>query len=336
MTLMNGDTTRLGAMEAKQSNQLVIETQGLSKSFGDTEALKSLNLKVPKNSIFGFLGPNGAGKTTTIKLLLGLIRPTAGGATVFGHDITGNSIDVRKRVGYLAQVPSYYMHMTARETLRFKARFYFSGPKNAIEERIEETLEMVELDDKADRPIKGFSGGERQRLGIAQAQIHHPDLLILDEPAANLDPMGRRDVLGIMEGLREHSTVFYSTHILDDVQRVSDTVAILNRGELLAQAPINELLAGAGGMVYTMMIKGDYEGARSIISRQDWVSSVNVVHGDERTRLQIGVSDEEAAEEMLLKLAVAEGDAVVTEFSRNRYELEDVFMDIVEGDNGGR
>jgi ABC-2 type transport system ATP-binding protein len=336
MTLNKGDTIGLGAIEANQSNQLVIETQGLSKSFGDTEALKSLNLKVPKNSIFGFLGPNGAGKTTTIKLLLGLIKPTAGDATVFGHDITGNSINVRRRAGYLAQVPSYYLYMTARETLRFKARFYYSGPKNAIEERIEETLEMVELDDKADRPIKGFSGGERQRLGIAQAQIHRPDLLILDEPAANLDPMGRRDVLGIMENLREHSTVFYSTHILDDVQRVSDTVAILNRGELLAQAPIEELLAGAGGTVYTMTIKGDYEGVRSIMSKQDWVSSVNVVHGDERTRLQIGVSDEGAAEDMLLKLAVAEGDAVVTDFSRKKYELEDVFMDIVEGDNDGK
>jgi ABC-2 type transport system ATP-binding protein len=195
---------------------------------------------------------------------------------------------------------------------------------------------MVELDDKADRPIKGFSGGERQRLGIAQAQVHHPDLLILDEPAANLDPMGRRDVLNIMEGLREHSTVFYSTHILDDVERVSDTVAILNRGELLAQAPIGELLAGAGGTVYTMTIKGDHESAYSRISAQEWVSSVNVVHGDAVTRLQIGVSDEGAAEDLLLRLAVAEGGAVVTEFGRRRFELEDVFVDMVEGDNGGK
>jgi ABC-2 type transport system ATP-binding protein len=224
--------------------------------------------------------------------------------------------------------------MTAREILRFKMRFYYSGPRQAIEERVGETLRMVELDDKADRPIKGFSGGERQRLGIAQAQVHHPDLLILDEPAANLDPMGRRDVLNIMEGLREHSTVFYSTHILDDVQRMSDTVAILNRGELIAQAPIGELLASAGGTVYTMTIKGNHDTAYSKISAQEWVSSVNVVHGDERTTLQIGVSDEGAAED-LLRLAVADGGAVVTEFGRKRYELEDVFVDMVEGDNGG-
>jgi ABC-2 type transport system ATP-binding protein len=326
----------LTTSKADQSNGLVIETMGLSKSYGGMAALKSLNLSVPRNSIFGFLGPNGAGKTTTIKLLLGLIRPTSGGGTMFGFDIARDSIEVRRRVGYLAQVPSYYMHMTARETLHFKAHFYYAGPKKSIEERVQETLEMVELDDKADRPIKGFSGGERQRLGIAQAQIHRPELLILDEPAANLDPMGRRDVLRIMEGLREHSTVFYSTHILDDVQRVSDTVAILNRGELLAQAPIEELLAGAGGVVYHMTVKGSHEGACSRISKQGWVSSVNVVYGDARTTLQIGVTDEEAAEDELIKLAVCEGDTVVTEFGRKRYELEDVFVEIVEGKNNGR
>jgi ABC-2 type transport system ATP-binding protein len=336
MTLTKGDTIGLGAVEANQSNQLVIETQGLSKSFGDTEALKSLNLKVSKNSIFGFLGPNGAGKTTTIKLLLGLTRPTAGGATVFGHDITRDSIDVRSRVGYLAQVPSYYMHMTARETLRFKARFYYSGPKDTIEERIEETLEMVELEDKADRPIKGFSGGERQRLGIAQAQIHRPDLLILDEPAANLDPMGRRDVLKIMEGLREHSTVFYSTHILDDVQRVSDTVAILNHGELVAQASIEELLMGSGGAVYSITFKRGHDEAQRRISAQEWVSGVTVVPGDLRTTLQVAVTDEEIAEDDLLKLAVCDGDATVTEFGRRRYELEDIFVEIVEESNNGQ
>jgi ABC-2 type transport system ATP-binding protein len=314
-------------------NGFVIETSGLSKSFNGTTALKGLNLRVPRNSIFGFLGPNGAGKTTTIKLLLGLIRPTSGSGTMFGHDIARDSIEVRRRVGYLAQVPSYYMHMTAREILRFKARFYYSGPAAAIEERIEETLVMVEMDDKADRPIKGFSGGERQRLGIAQAQIHRPDLLILDEPAANLDPMGRRDVLRIMEELRKHSTVFYSTHILDDVQRVSDTVAILNRGELLAQAPIEELLAGAGGMVYNMTIKGSYEDAYTRITGQTWVSAVNVIPVNGRTRLQITVTDEQAAEDELMRLAVG-GGSVVTEFGKGRHGLEEVFVEMVEGSNG--
>ncbi|HET7091288.1 MAG TPA: ABC transporter ATP-binding protein [Anaerolineae bacterium] len=204
------------------SAPVVIDTRGLSKTYNGTQALQSLDLKVHKNSIFGFLGPNGAGKTTTIKLLLGLARPTSGGGTVFGHDIARESGSIRQRVGYLAQDPRFYEHMTARETLK-----------------------LVGLDDKADRPIKGFSGGERQRLGIAQAQINYPDLLILDEPAASLDPQGRHDMLEVMERLRKYTTIFYSTHILAAVQRVSDTVAILNRGRLVAQAPIEQLLAGS-------------------------------------------------------------------------------------------
>jgi ABC-2 type transport system ATP-binding protein len=314
-------------------NGFVIETRGLSKSFNGTIALNGLSLRVPKNSIFGFLGPNGAGKTTTIKLLLGLMRPTSGGGTVFGHEIATDSIKIRRHIGYLAQVPSYYTYMTARETLRFKAKFYYSGPEKVLEERIEEALETVQLEDKANRPIKGFSGGERQRLGLAQAQINRPDLLILDEPAANLDPMGRRDVLRIMEELRNYSTVFYSTHILDDVQRVSDTVAILNKGELIAQAPIEELLAGAGGIVYNMIIKGNYEDAYMKVTSKTWVSAVRVTHVNGRTRLQISVTDDQAAEDELIKLAV-DGGSVVTEFGKGRHGLEEVFVEMVEGSNG--
>jgi ABC-2 type transport system ATP-binding protein len=190
-------------MTASDSN--VIDTRGLSKAYGDVAVLKGLDLKVPRHSIFGFLGPNGAGKSTTIKLLLGLTRPTGGTATVFGQDITRDSTAIRQRVGYLAQDPRYYEDLTARQTMRFVAGFFYDGPKAVVEDRIQQTLELVGLDDKADRPIKGFSGGERQRLGIAQAQVNYPDLLILDEPAASLDPMGRRDVLEVMERLKQHT-----------------------------------------------------------------------------------------------------------------------------------
>ena len=254
----------------------VISAQGLSKIYNpgkasEVAALKSIDLTVPSNTIFGFLGPNGAGKSTTIKLLLGLVRPTGGSATLFGHDIVRDNLAIRKRVGYLAQDPRFYDDMTARETLRFKARFFYSGPKAGIEARVAEALELVGLVDKADRPIKGFSGGERQRLGIAQAQVNHPDLLILDEPAANLDPLGRRDVLEVMKRLRDEqgATIFYSTHILDDVQQVSDTVAILDRGELAAQAPLEELLAGSEGTIYSLTVEGDASQARARVSSQD-------------------------------------------------------------------
>jgi len=155
----------------------------LTKSYKGVQALKSLDLQVQQNSICGFLGPNGAGKAATIKLLLGLAQPTGGTGRVFGKDIVKESDKIRRRIGYLAQDPRYYEYMTARETLRFTARFFFEGPKAEIESRIAETLDLVGLADKADRPVKTFSGGERQRLGIAQAQVNYPDLLILDEPA---------------------------------------------------------------------------------------------------------------------------------------------------------
>ena len=182
------------------------------------------------------------------------------------------SVAIRKRTGYLAQDPRYYEHMTARQIVGYTARFFYRGPKDLIEARVEEMLELVGLEDKADRPVRGFSGGERQRLGIAQAQVNYPDLLILDEPAASLDPQGRHDVLEVMEKLRKYTTIFYSTHILEDVQRVSDTVAILNRGRLIAEAPISELLAGDGGSaIYDITLKSGVEAdiaeARSRVSQ---------------------------------------------------------------------
>ena len=315
------------------SDTLVINTNRLSKSYEGVVALKALDLQVPRNSIFGFLGPNGAGKTTTIKLLLGLIRPTSGGGAVFGQDIARDSLSIRKRIGYLAQEPRYYEYMTAREMLRFRAHFFYRGPEAEIESRVGETLELVALEDKADRPIRGFSAGERQRLGIALAQVNYPDLLILDEPAASLDPIGRRDVLETMERLRKYSTVFYSTHILDDVQQVSDAVAILNHGELVAQAPIEELLAGSGGTVYSVVIKGDPSELERQILNQAWVSGIDVISGDEQTTWQVRVTDDEAAEARLLPLLVCDGHTTVTEFGRKKYELEEIFFNIVEGDD---
>jgi ABC-2 type transport system ATP-binding protein len=314
------------------TNGHVIDTQALSKSYQGVNALQGLSLQVPRNSIFGFLGPNGAGKSTTIKMLLGLTRPTAGKALLFGKDITQESLAVRRRVGYLAQDPRYYQHMTARQTLRYTARFFYSGPKDLIEARIEEMLELVGLEDKADRSIKGFSGGERQRLGIAQAQVNYPDLLILDEPAAALDPQGRRDVLTVMETLRKYTTIFYSTHILEDVQRVSDTVAILNRGRLIAKAPIQELLSGGNGSasVYIVTIKGNAKQAQARVASQPWVQSMSSEANDGLTTWQVSVNDDDAAEAHILPLLLEERDLRVKSFGRKTYNLEEVFLNMVE------
>ncbi|KPL14974.1 MAG: multidrug ABC transporter ATP-binding protein [Anaerolineae bacterium SM23_84] len=315
---------------------MVIETHNLSKAYKGVQALKDLNLTVKQHSIFGFLGPNGAGKTTTMKLLLGLIRPTSGSGTVFGQDIVRDSIAIRSRIGYLPQQPRFAGDMSARETLHFTARFFFSGPRPKIEARVDEMLDLVGLQDKADRPVNGFSGGERQRLGLALAQVNYPELLILDEPAAALDPIGRHEVLQVMERLRAHTTIFYSTHILDDVQHVSDTVAILNHGELLAQGPIEDLLAGGDKPVYTLSLKGDARRALARIEALPWVSGVHEVAHDGLETWEISVTDDQAAEAQLLSHVLAGEALTVVEFSRRKFELEEIFMSIVEGGTNGR
>lgn len=315
------------------ARDIVVRTAGLSKAFDGVEVVSSLDLTVGRHSIFGFLGPNGAGKTTTMKMLLGLLRPSSGDGAVFGLDIEKDSVAVRSRVGYLPQEPRFYDHMTARETLRFTAGFFYAGPRAAIERRVDECLALVGLADKADRRVKALSGGERQRLGLAQAQVNEPELLILDEPAASLDPLGRRDVLAVLEDMRQTATVIYSTHILDDVQRVSDTVAILDRGVLVAQGPINHLLAGSGGTTFILTLAGDavLDDTLNVIRAFPWTADVAVTRGDGETTLAVAVADVAAAEAYLLRAVLADGSIVVKEYRRREYALDDVFLDVVAG-----
>jgi len=314
------------------SQEYVIQTSGLTKNYGDVLALDSLNLAVPKNSIFAFLGPNGAGKTTTIKLLLGLTRPTSGTGSIFNLDIVQNNTAIRKRVGYLAQQPQFYKELSARETLRFAARFYYQGPKELIEKRVDKLIKLVGLEEKADRPTEGFSGGEMQRLGIAQAQFNFPDLLVLDEPAAGLDPQGREEVLGIMEDLRKETTIFYSTHILDDVQRVSDMAAILNKGRLIAQAPIEELVAGTDGIAYVVTMEGDASKSESRLSNESWIAGITSEVKDETTKWVVTVTDASTAKKKLQRMILEDSNLTITSFGLKHYELEEVFMRIVEDD----
>lgn len=318
------------------NRNLVIETHGLSKSFGEVQALQNVDLKVPRHSIYGFLGPNGAGKTTLMKILLGLTRPTRGAGSIFGHDIVNESVSIRERIGYLPQHPRFIEGMTARENLEFTAKFFFSGPQQLIEERCAEMLELVDLSDKADRSIAGFSGGEKQRLGIALAQVNYPDLLILDEPASALDPLGRQAVLEIMSRLRKYTTIFYSTHILDDVQRVSDTVAILNQGQLVASGPIESILNGKDGLVYSLALKDTPSHLEQRLNEFPWVTHTQIARQNGGSILQVSVSDEDMAESRLLRAVLDDPTVTVTEFSRKKYELEDAFIEIVKGCDNDR
>lgn len=311
----------------------IIETQGLSKRYGSVTALDRLDLHVPRGSIFGFLGPNGAGKSTAMKLLLGLAQPTSGRGTVFGHDLAAAGRTIRGRIGYLAQEPRYDEHRTAREVLRFAARF-FPHACHDLEERVDRALDLVGLPDKADRPVRGFSGGERQRLGIAQAQIHDPELLILDEPAAALDPIGRRDVLRVMERLRARTTILYSTHILEDVERVSDTVAILAGGRLVTQAPTADLLAGASGRYTVSFREAEAEKlaeARHELETRPWLKDITTTREHGITTWRVDACDENAADADLLTTVIRAG-LTVESFGRERETLEDIFVDLIEAE----
>jgi ABC-2 type transport system ATP-binding protein len=320
------------------SSDLIISTENLTKSYGKRAVVSNLNLAIPRGSICGFLGANGAGKSTTIKLLLGLVQPTSGVGTVFGKNIVTDSVAIRERVGFLAQSPSFYGYLTARETLQFVASFFFTGSKTAIAARIEELIDLVGLNGKADRPVKGFSGGEKQRLGIAQAAINDPELIVLDEPASALDPLGRRDVLKILESFRDRSTVFYSTHILDDVQRVSDRVVILERGRLIAQGRIEELLAGDSNLFY-LTVRGDGATVKNRLLSIPWIKKIEVETGipdltnNRTTKLKIYVSDARAAETELLRLAIKDEQTIVTHFERSTRNLEDIFVNLVGSGN---
>ncbi|MEN8615311.1 ABC transporter ATP-binding protein [Dehalogenimonas sp. THU2] len=314
---------------------VVVSTTDLTKVFDEqVTAVDSLNINVRENAIIGFLGPNGAGKTTTIKLLLGLQKATSGSATVFGMNIADDSVNIRKRIGYLAQDPRFYEYMTARQTLRFVCKFFYEGPKDLIEKRIDETLDIVSLTRIADRAIKGFSVGERQRLGIAQAYIHAPDLLILDEPAASLDPMGRRDVLELLMQLRQKTTILYSTHILADVQRVSDEVIIINKGQLVTQSSIEKLLADKDSS-YSLVTRGDGETLHGTLSGQPWVERVSRSSNNGQCTWDITVNNIEMAEGNLLRLALNSDGIFVVDFGRRKHHLEEVFMSLVEGESGG-
>ena len=224
-----------------------IRTEGLTKHYSvgfwrprPYVALDGLSLEVAPAEIFGFLGPNGAGKTTTLKLLMQLVYPTSGAAWILGKPV--GDLDVKRRIGYLPENPYFYDYLTAEELLRFYAKI-FRIPKGQIEDRIDEVLKLVELHEARKRPIRTYSKGMQQRVGLAQALINNPDLLILDEPTSGLDPIGRMKVRQIIQRLKnEGKTVFFSSHELGEVETVCDRVAILADGELKAAGRVVDLV----------------------------------------------------------------------------------------------
>ena len=306
------------------SNAAAIEVVGLTKIYGATKALDGVDLAVPVGSVFGFLGPNGAGKTTTLRVLTGLARPTAGTARIFGSDVVRAGNDARAAVGYLPDVPGFYEWMNAEEFLRFAGGLFgLSGRQLAA--RVEALLDLAGLAGVTTR-IGGYSRGMKQRLGIAQALVNAPRLLMLDEPTSALDPIGRKEVLDMIATLGGRATVFFSTHILADVERVCDTVAILDRGRVVAQAPIDELTQRYAAQRLIVEVEGDAAELASEVKMRPWSTGVDVSAGT----MRISVNDVEAARREIPMLIGSSGLGLVR-FEGGEVDLEEVFVDLVQG-----
>jgi ABC-2 type transport system ATP-binding protein len=298
--------------------------RGLSKRYGRVTALDRLDLTVPEGSIFGFLGPNGAGKSTAIRILATLSRAAAGDASIAGLSVTRQADRVRRVLGYLPQEPAFPGWMSAREFLEFAAAL--SGvPARERRPRAAEVLDLVGLGDTAQRRIGGFSGGMKGRLGIAQALIHRPAVLILDEPVSALDPLGRRDALRIIAGLRGTTTVFLSSHILEDVDRVCDQVAILAEGRLIVQETITGLKERYARPIFVIEIAEDASPLAASLAPYPWIASAAA---DGRT-VRVMARDFVRAELELPRLVLACG-YTLTRYEQVLPSLEDIFVRLVQ------
>lgn len=218
----------------------VLEIEGLKKSFGPKQVLNGLNLTVPSGSVFGFIGKNGAGKTTTMKTIVGLMEQDEGTVKVCGEKVHFGQTPTNRYIGYLPDVPEFYNFMTPYEYLVFCGEIT-NMEKSVASKRADELLDLVGLDKDAKRRIKGFSRGMKQRLGIAQALLNSPKLLICDEPTSALDPVGRKEVLDILTGVKNQTTVLFSTHILSDVERICTDIAFLNDGAVCLDGKLADI-----------------------------------------------------------------------------------------------
>ncbi len=300
-----------------------IDIRGLTKVYGSARALDGVDITVPEGSVFGFLGPNGAGKTTTLRIMTGLADATSGSVRIFGRDVRDAA--TRDSIGFLPDVPGFYPWMTAEEFLRFTGGLFGITGKT-LDDRVKVLLRLAGLSEVRTR-VGGYSRGMKQRLGVAQALVNAPRLLLLDEPTSALDPLGRKEVLDMIASLGGRTTVFFSTHILADVERVCDRVAILDHGRVLTQAPIEELKARYGTHKLLVDVDDADGGFAEELARSPWVTAL------ERSAdggFSVTVTDPTAAGRELPAMVARRG-LVLRRFEGGEVGLEEVFVDLVKG-----
>jgi ABC-2 type transport system ATP-binding protein len=254
----------------------MIEVEGLTKDYGPRRAINNLTFQADSGEILGFLGPNGAGKTTTMRILSGFMPPTMGTARVAGFDVVDESLEVRKRVGYLPETVPLYPDMTVFDYLKFMADLRHI--KNG-EDRVDDVLEIVHMEDRANGYISNLSKGMRQRVGLAQALLHEPEVLILDEPTIGLDPAQIREVRKLIQEIGRQRTVLLSTHILSEAQQICNRVLIINKGEIVVEDTPERLQAGLTGVQrLSIRVKGDGDGLEKLIGDISGVTKIATVH----------------------------------------------------------
>lgn len=312
------------------SNEYAIQTIDLSKSFGQFKAVDKINLNVQKGEIFGFLGPNGAGKTTTLRMLAGLSKPDSGEIRLLDRNVVFGSMHGRERIGYLPDVPECYGYMKPAEFLCFCGELY-GLESSKQKKRANELLELVGLENVKKR-IGGFSRGMKQRIGIAQALINEPEIVFMDEPASALDPMGRFDVMEILTKLKGNTTVFFSTHIITDIERVCDTIAIIDKGIILEQGTIPELKTKYDNFTISLSFSDDSQENEvkkflETVRQTGWCSEAGM-DSSQTKKLLIKVTDRSIAQIELPRIIAGQKLPLET-MNAISLSLEDVFLKVV-------
>ncbi len=298
---------------------MMITAKNLHKYYKSFHALKGIELNVKQGEIYGFIGHNGAGKSTTMNILTGLSRPSMGECVVNGKDLRGIKNPGELCIGYLPEEPKFYPWLSARESLEYLGS---AGGRSVTKVRVSQMLEWVGLKGAANRRVGGFSRGMRQRLGIGAALIHDPSLLFLDEPSSALDPEGRSDVLSLIKSLKETGkTVFFSSHILDDVERVCDRIGMLVQGRLVLEKPLGELLHENLSPAFDIELKNADSKLAEGLKELDCVTDA----ADEHNKLSVTVSDADAGSKALLKF-FSDKNVPVLSFSLRKNSLEDIFI----------
>ena len=317
----------------EKEERIVIEVNNLVKRYGDHTAVDHLSFKIEKGKIYGFLGPNGAGKSTTMNMITGYIASTEGTVTIDGHDILDEPEQAKKCIGYLPEMPPLYFDMTVLEYMNFVADLK-KIPKDKKKSMVAEVMEMVKITDMKNRLIKNLSKGYRQRVGLAQAILGYPEVIILDEPTVGLDPKQIIEIRDLIKSLKEKHTVILSSHILSEVSAVCDYVLIISHGKLVASdTPENLGKLAEGSNTLNLIVKGEKDKICTALGQIEGVKNVTAADAKEEHAWNVNVStneDRDVREEVFFKMADAK--CPILEMQSRKVSLEEIFLELTEDD----